>query len=149
MQVYFSPALPIRSSAGVGMTPPKVLGAPKPTSSVMISSTLGAPLGGTTRGAHHALDWAALSLMTPPNFGSGGGSCFPSMVVVAAGEPGVPVVCWAATGKQVSTAKLAAQNARTVALMNYPPGLGKQDALSMSGRIISSRNSDNSRPTLA
>ena len=42
----------MRSRAGVGMTPPKVLGAPKPTSSVMISSTLGAPLGGTTRGGH-------------------------------------------------------------------------------------------------
>src|SRR5262245_8050204 len=77
------------------MTPPKVLGAPKPTSSVMMSSTLGAPLGGTTRGAHHAFDWAAFSLMTPPNFGSGGGSCFPEMVVVALGEPGAPVVCGA------------------------------------------------------
>src|SRR6478672_2298002 len=30
--------------------------------------------------------------MTPPNFGSGGGICFPSIVVVALGEPGVPVV---------------------------------------------------------
>src|SRR5499427_1311985 len=92
MQVYFSPALPMRSRAGVGMTPPKVLGAPKPTSSVMMSSTLGAPLGGTTRGAHHAFDWAAFSLMTPPNFGSGGGSCLPEIVVVAPGVPGVPVV---------------------------------------------------------
>ena len=79
----------MRSSAGVGMTPPKVLGAPKPTSSVMISSTFGAPLGGTTRGAHQAFDCAALSLITPPNFGSGGGSCLPLMVVVASGEPGV------------------------------------------------------------
>src|SRR5436309_9215914 len=96
MQVYRSPALPRRSRAGVGMTPPKVLGAPKPTSSVMMSSTLGAFLGGTTRGAHHAFDWAALSLMTPPNFGSGGGSCFPEIVVVAPGEPGVPVFSSAA-----------------------------------------------------
>ena len=77
------------------MTPPKVLGAEKPTSSVMINRTLGAALGGTTRGAHHAVDCAALSLMTPPNFGSGGGSCFPLMVVVALGEPGTPVVSWA------------------------------------------------------
>ena len=81
--------------AGVGMTPPKVLGTPKPESSVMMSRTLGAPLGGTTRGAHHAFDCRALSLITPPNFGSGGGSCFPSMVVVALGEPGTPVVSWA------------------------------------------------------
>jgi hypothetical protein len=34
-------------------------------------------------------------LITPPNFGSGGGSCLPLIVVVASGEPGVPVVCWA------------------------------------------------------
>ena len=86
----------MRSRAGVGMTPPNVLGAPKPTSSVMISSTLGAPLGGTTRGAHQGFDCAAFSLITPPNFGSGGGSCLPSMVVVALGEPGTPVVCGAA-----------------------------------------------------
>src|SRR5436309_1618374 len=83
----------MRSMAGVGMTPPKVLGAPKPWSSVMMSKTLGAPLGGTTRGGHQAFDSDALSLITPPNFGSGGGSCFPSIVVVALGEPGTPVTC--------------------------------------------------------
>src|SRR6516164_2634321 len=92
MHVYRSPTLASRSSAGVGMTPPKVLGAPKPTSSVMIRRMLGACLGGTTRGAHHAFDCSALSLITPPNFGSGGGSCLPLIVVVAPGEPGVPVV---------------------------------------------------------
>ena len=75
------------------MTPPKVLGAPKPSSSVMMSSTLGAPFGGTTRGGHQAFDSEAFSLITPPNFGSGGGSCFPSIVVVAPGEPGTPVTC--------------------------------------------------------
>ena len=36
--------------------------------------------------------------MTPPNFGSGGGSCFPEIVVVAPGEPGVPVVSGAFPG---------------------------------------------------
>ena len=83
----------MRSMAGVGMTPPKVLGAPKPWSSVMMSNTLGAPFGGTTRGAHQAVDSEAFSLITPPNVGSGGGSCFPSIVVVAPGEPGTPVTC--------------------------------------------------------
>src|SRR6476619_1032689 len=78
--------------AGVGTTPPKVPGAPKPWSSVIMSNTLGAPFGGTTRGAHQACDSEAFSLMTPPNCGSGGGSCFPSIVVVAPGEPGTPVV---------------------------------------------------------
>src|SRR4249920_2516374 len=85
--------------AGVGMIPPKVLVTPYPWSSVMIRSTLGAPLGGTTVGGQYGLESAAVSLITPPNFGSGGGSCLPSMVVVALGEPGVPVVCcwaWAA-----------------------------------------------------
>lgn len=43
------PFAAIRSSVGVGMTPPNVLVTPKPVSSVMISSTFGAPLGGTTR----------------------------------------------------------------------------------------------------
>ena len=85
----------MRSRAGVGTTPPNVLGAPKPQSSVMMSSTLGAPFGGTTRGGHHGFDSEAFSLITPPNFGSGGGSCLPSMVVVALGEPSSPVVCCA------------------------------------------------------
>src|SRR5512136_993983 len=89
----------MRSSAGVGITPPKVAGEPKPSSSVMISSTLGAPFGGTTRGDHHAFDSEAFSLITPPNFGSGGGSCFPSMVVVALGEPGVPPISSASAGR--------------------------------------------------
>ena len=75
---------------GVGMTPPKVLGTPKPASSVMMSSTLGAPSGGTTRGAHQAFDCRASSLITPPNFISGGGNCLPLMVMEAPGEPGVP-----------------------------------------------------------
>src|SRR6185312_2168230 len=85
----------MRSSAGVGITPPKIPGAPKPASSVMMSRTLGAPFGGTTRGAHHGVDSEAFSLITPPNAGSGGGSCFPSIVVVAPGEPGTPVTCCA------------------------------------------------------
>jgi hypothetical protein len=33
--------------------------------------------------------------MTPPKAGSGAGSCLPLMVVVALGEPSVPVTCWA------------------------------------------------------
>src|SRR4029450_7213827 len=94
----------MRSMAGVGMTPPKVLGAPKPWSSVMMSSTFGAPFGGTPRGAHHAFDSEAFSVITPPNFGSGGGSCFPSIVVVALGEPKVPVTCWALLGPAISMA---------------------------------------------
>ncbi len=61
----------------------------------MMSSTFGAPLGGTMRGAHQAFDSMAFCLITPPNLGSGAGSWLPLMVVVAPGEPGMPEVCWA------------------------------------------------------
>src|SRR5450631_984628 len=87
----------MRSMDGVGMTPPNVLGTPKPASSVMISRTFGAPLGGTTVGGHHGVDPGLFSVITPPNFGAGGGSCWPLSVVVALGEPNVPVTCWADT----------------------------------------------------
>src|SRR5271155_1941406 len=70
----------------------------------MMSSTLGAPFGGTIRGGHQGVDSLALSLITPPNFGGGGGSCFPSMVVVALGAPRVPVTCCAAAAATASIA---------------------------------------------
>jgi hypothetical protein len=58
----------------------------------MIKSMLGASFGGTTRGGHHGVDPMALSLITPPKGGTGGGNCLPLMVVVESGEPGLPVV---------------------------------------------------------
>src|SRR5258708_25830222 len=61
----------------------------------MIRRILGAAFGGTTRGGHHGCESLALSLITPPNFGGTGGSCLPSIVIVALGEPGVPLICWA------------------------------------------------------
>jgi len=64
----------------------------------MMRRMLGASLGGTMRGGHHGFESVAFSLITPPNFGSGGGSCLPSMVVVALGEPRVPVTVWAEAG---------------------------------------------------
>ena len=76
----------------------------------MMSSTLGAPLGGTMRGGHQGVDSEAFSLITPPNFGSGGGSCFPSMVVVALGDPNSPVTC-CARQKEEGSVKAAAQSA--------------------------------------
>src|SRR5450432_4189469 len=101
----------MRSMAGVGTTPPKVPGAPNPLSSVMISSTLGAPFGGTTRGAHHCFDSEAFSLITPPNLGSGGGSCAPLIVVVALGEPSTPLTCCAeADPKHEATASTEVNN---------------------------------------
>src|SRR5437016_3821705 len=72
----------------------------------MIKSTLGAPLGGTTRGGQYDFESFASSLITPPNFIGGGGSSFPSIVTVASGEPGVPVVwiCARAEGASAMTA---------------------------------------------
>src|SRR5260221_9939281 len=86
------------------MTPPNVLGAAKPTSSVIMSRIFGAFLGGTMCGAHHALDCGAFLLITPPNLGSGAGSCRPSMVVVALGEPAVPMTVAPAVGAVVGSA---------------------------------------------
>src|ERR1700731_1724458 len=60
----------------------------------MMSSTWGAPFGGTTCGGQYGLESLALRLMTPPNFGGGGGRYFPSIVVVAPGDPGTPVIGW-------------------------------------------------------
>src|SRR5271154_1020175 len=56
----------------------------------MISSTLGAPSGGTTRGGHQVVDPVAFSLIPPPNGGGAGGRQRPSMMTVALGLPGVP-----------------------------------------------------------
>src|SRR3954454_17872923 len=95
----------MRSIDGVGMTPPNVLGTAKPASSVMISSTFGAPLGGTMRGAHQGFDRSASSFITPPNLGSGGGNCLPSILVVAAGEPAGAFAGCAFAGRAIRSAK--------------------------------------------
>src|SRR6478672_7629913 len=87
----------------------------------MISSTLGAPLGGTTRAGQYGFDWLASRLISPPNFGGGGGRYFPSIVVVALGEPGAPVVCCAIAGTRVSTVKVAAENTSAVVFMDRSP----------------------------
>src|SRR3954471_9694880 len=107
----------MRSRAGGGPPPPDAPGALKRTSSVIMSSTLGAPLGGTTRGAHQGVDSEALSLITPPKFGSGGGSCLPSIVLVAPGEPRTPFTCGALPWDELDTMatldSAAAKNRRT------------------------------------
>src|SRR6185503_12568224 len=58
----------------------------------MISNTLGAPLGGTTLGGQPGLESAALRLILPVKGGGGFGIYFPSMVVVAPGDPSAGVV---------------------------------------------------------
>jgi len=85
----------MRSRFGVGITPPNVLETPNPVSSVMISRMFGASLGGTTRAGQYGVDCAALRSILPRNCCGGGGSCCPGIVIVAPGEPGLPLVCWA------------------------------------------------------
>src|SRR5271169_4497300 len=86
----------MRSSAGVGTTPPNVLGTPKPESSVMIRRIFGAPFGGTMRGAQQGFDSAALRLMTPPKGAGSGGNCFSVLSdCVAAGEQTSGATCCA------------------------------------------------------
>src|SRR5262245_40199038 len=58
----------------------------------MISSTFGAPFGGTTRAGQYGFEFFTSRSILPSNFCGGGGSCSPLIVVVALGEPGVPVV---------------------------------------------------------
>src|SRR6185295_4917981 len=84
----------------------------------MISSTFGAPLGGTTEGGQYGLESLAVSLITPPNFGGSGGSCLPSSVMVALGEPGVPVICWAAADPARRPGNVTSKVARPVANSN-------------------------------
>ena len=76
----------------------------------MISRTLGAPLGGTTRGGHHGLDWSALRLISPPNAGAGGGRTSPGIGRAAAGEP-KGGASWAAAGSASVQAKAIAAQA--------------------------------------
>src|SRR5271169_2965189 len=85
----------------------------------MMSRMLGAPLGGTMRGGHQVFEPSRVSLITPPNFGSGAGSWLPLTVVVALGSPNTPVTCCAATGATANTAA-----ARNPAIAATSPTLG-------------------------
>ena len=58
------------------------------------------------RGSHDGFDCAASRSILPSNFAGGGGSCFPSMVVVALGDPGVPLTCCAIPGPVAACALL-------------------------------------------
>src|SRR5580704_2730490 len=57
----------------------------------IISSTLGAALGGTTRAGQQDLDCSAFKLISPLNSPGGVGRYLESRVSVAAGEHGGPV----------------------------------------------------------
>src|SRR6267378_2004791 len=86
----------------------------------MMRSTLGAPLGGTTVGGQYGLDCSAPRLMTPPKFGDGGGRYLPSMVVVALGEPGTPLICWAPAGPQTRTGRSTTEKTTVLVFHLFP-----------------------------
>src|SRR5262245_65392308 len=73
-RLYFSPRFASLSKVGVGIGPPKVLAAPKPTSSVMMSRMLGAPLGALISLGKSGLDFVAMRSISPLNGASGLGS---------------------------------------------------------------------------
>src|SRR5277367_6812762 len=77
----------------------------------MIKSTLGAFVGGTTRGGHQIFESATLGLSTPPNGTGGAGIWFPLITSVELAEPGVPLICWADADW---TANITATAARTI-----------------------------------
>src|SRR5262245_55869348 len=60
-----------------------------------MTSTFGAPLGGTIRGGQYGMESSARFSIRPPNGAGGVGSDLPLIVVVALGAPGTPGVCWA------------------------------------------------------
>ncbi len=65
------------------------------------------------RGGHHGFDCSALSLIMPPNFGSGAGSCLPSTVVVALGVPKTPVTSCAVANVPVFKTRTVMSGAMT------------------------------------
>src|SRR5215831_6755507 len=75
--------------------PRNVLETPKSASSVVINRTFGAPLGRTMRSGQYGVDCAASRSILLSNFCGDGGISWPPMVVVAQGEPEVPVICCA------------------------------------------------------
>src|SRR6516164_5102573 len=94
----------------------------------MIRRTLGAPFGGTTRAGQYGFDWSACKLISPPNFGGGGGRYLPSIVVVALGEPGVPVVCWAKVEPTVR-ARTAVDNISARMVVEFMARLLRNEAI--------------------
>src|SRR5262245_47927819 len=63
--LYLRPLAASRSNVGVGIGPPNVLDAPKPTSSVRIKRTLGAPAGACTSFGKSFVDACAVRAIFP------------------------------------------------------------------------------------
>ena len=75
------------------------------------------------RGRPLRLGFLAFRLISPPNGAADGGRYLPSMVVVALGDPGMPVICWACavpaatwSGKHASATQRLLTNRRVAVL---------------------------------
>jgi hypothetical protein len=79
-------------------------------------------LGGTTVGGQPGLESAALRLALPEKGGGGGGMYLPSIVVVALGEPGTPVVSCAITGMAARSAMTLGVSDSTIDLLFFLAG---------------------------
>src|SRR5215467_10988517 len=99
----------------------------------MMSKMFGAPLGGTACGGQYGLEFLASMLITPPKGGCGGGRYFPSIVVVALGEPGVPVICCASAGTRAATARFRAVIVTTIVFMPGTPCDGRAGSSRIGG----------------
>src|SRR5262245_62818976 len=98
----------------------------------MMSRTLGAPFGGTTRAGQYGFDCAALVSILPPNFCGGGGICSPLIDIVELGEPGVPYICCASAWLVANTATTMAPTNTVLRILvssldpDLRPALGEQ-----------------------
>src|SRR4029453_18220400 len=90
----------------------------------MISSTLGAPLGGTMFGGQPGLESAVVRPILPANGAGGAGILVRSRVVVALGEPGVPVV-WTCAKAKGTAIKAAAIPLRRISVFVFIVLLGE------------------------
>jgi hypothetical protein len=85
------------------------------------AARVGAPLGGTVCGGQYGLESSSLRPISPPNLDGGGGRYFLSIVVVAPGDPGVPVVCWAIAGTQASAIEVRVKSVAADAFTENTP----------------------------
>src|SRR5262245_14687893 len=106
----------------------------------MMSRMLGAPFGGTTCGGQYGLESLASRPIAPPNGDGGFGRYRPSIVVVALGEPGTPVVsCALATGDNaVPTKNPKLSASKGLFMRRAPSGLHERFAWSC-GSLMKSK----------
>src|ERR1700740_1973235 len=95
----------------------------------MISSTLGALLGGTTVAGQYGVESLAPRPILPPNGGGGDGRYSPSMVVVALGDPGAPLICCDIAEEPAKVIRLKIESAQFLIFIRSSPVTGHGPSL--------------------